>query len=747
MDVEFKTLKDLPPPNGLFELQEVIGTGTYGEVFRALHAKTKQEAAVKIMDLIDDEEEEIRVEVNILKRFGAHENLTTFYGAFLVPANSDSVERQPMDKLWLVMELCQGGSVTDLATTLAPKTVPENILAYFLHETAAALRFLHKNLVIHRDIKGQNILITTEGHIKLVDFGVSAEMKDKKDLRHTYIGTPYWMSPEVIACDAQDDALYDQRSDVWSLGITAIEMAEGEPPLSDLHPMRALFLVPRNPSPTLKGKWSDHFNEFVAQCLIKDYEERPTAKKLLDHAFLKNVNVKQQRKAVIELLHKISKDKPAAGSDEGDGMVVEDAEGQGVPAPVSSTVTTAGLDIPTDLDLPTAANDEIFNSHRRSSRQKMSRRPSKRNMSGSKPAERLSRIVGLLAGEAFDALPEATLTRSKTSDGRVFNETNVVVPTSMEKLTQPEIRKFKKQFSSEVLCASFWGNNLLVGSKAGLNLLDRSGSGKVYPLIGRRAFHAIETIENVNGLVTVSGKKKKLRLYSLEYFKQQLLGGRRQRKADLYQPIQDITQCHHFSIVRFNKLRFLVVATVMKIYVLLWAPKPYNQFKVYAEFDLPHQPYLVHMHVEHDEDLSLVYASRTGFHRVDLDTGSIVNMHVPMNLGKTGMIPHAIYFVEDGYRLLYNESGVVVDPFGDVTADYSMNWETQPTSLAYVHANHVMGWGNKAIEIRSTLDGEEVGSFKHKRAMRLRFLCARDHKVYFASVQPGGTTQIYFMSF
>eukprot|EP00730_Choanoeca_flexa_P000465 TRINITY_DN10207_c0_g1_i4.p1 TRINITY_DN10207_c0_g1~~TRINITY_DN10207_c0_g1_i4.p1 ORF type:complete len:615 (+),score=174.13 TRINITY_DN10207_c0_g1_i4:169-1845(+) len=502
------------------------------------------------MDLIEDEEEEIRVEVNILKRFGTHENLTTFYGAFLVPADMAGEERQPMDKLWLVMELCQGGSVTDLANALSPKTVPEALLAYFLHETTAALKFLHKNLVVHRDIKGQNILITLDGHIKLVDFGVSAEMKDKKDLRHTYIGTPYWMAPEVIACDSQEDALYDQRSDIWSLGITAIEMAECEPPLADLHPMRALFLVPRNPSPTLQGKWSNNFNAFVAQCLIKDYEERPTSKKLLEHAFMKSVNVKQCRKQLVELLHKTGKDaRPSAitTDDDGSEQVVEDAEAQGVPAPIASNVTTAGLDVPEPLSLPTRDSD-IFDSHRRNSSKRMSRRFNKRNMPVAQGSSQLGRVASLLKGEGFELMPEATLSRSKNEEGVVFPDSNVVVPSSLEQLGQPEIRKFKKQFSSEVLGATFWGHNLLVGSKHGLSLLDRSGSGKVYPLISRRLFTALETVEHINGVVTVSGKKNKLRLYSLEHFKAQLLGGKKVRKSDLFQPIHDIAHCYHFKI-------------------------------------------------------------------------------------------------------------------------------------------------------------------------------------------------------
>lgn len=730
-----ESLKDLPSPEGLFELQDVIGTGTYGQVFKAFHSKTKEPAAIKIMDLVEDEEEEIKVEVNILKKHGGHANITAFYGAFLTGADMAGPDRDPMDKLWLVMELCEGGSVTDLAVEMQPKVIPENLIVYFLHQTCQALAYLHKKLVIHRDIKGQNILITHDGQIKLVDYGVSAEMKTKKETRNTYIGTPYWMAPEVIACDQQIDAVYDQRSDVWSLGITAIEMAETEPPKSELHPMRALFLIPRDPPPTFKAdsKWSSTLHEFVADCLVKDYEARSTSEKLLKHALFKGVDVKAAQKHVVEIISKMKKEaKPGSDVEETDGTVVENPPNQQISASLSSTNTTAGL------ELPTIKNEEIFNSHRR-----VARRPSKRDLAN--VSQRPSRIAQLLSDEALASLPDATLGRNHEFTD--ITASDVLVPKSLDDLAQPDIRKFKRQFSSEILTSTFWGENLLIGSRNSLSLLDRASGGKIYPLINRRVFTKIETIESINGLIAINGKKNKLRLYSLEYFKQQLLGQKKMKKSELFHSVHDIQNCVTFKLVRYNKLRFLVVASLMKVHVFLWAPKPYNTFKVYAEFDTPHQAYLVDLHVENEESIQLVYASRLGFHRIDMDSGSIINVHIAHPTPKTGIVPHAIFHVEDEYRLLYDDRGVIVDNFGDVTDDFLLDWESSPNSIAYVHPDHVMAWGNKAIEIRSTIDGELVGTFKHKRAMRLRFLCARGNKVYFASIQQGGSTQIYFMSF
>ncbi|KAK7063234.1 Myosin-IIIa, partial [Halocaridina rubra] len=154
-----------------------------------------------------------------------------------------------------------------------------------------AMVYLHENHCMHRDIKGHNILLTDQGAIKLVDFGVSSHLSSTWGRRNTSVGTPYWMAPEVIACEQQLDYSYDVRCDVWSLGITAIELADGEPPLSEIHPMRALFQIPRNPPPSLDRpvEWSVEFNDFVSECLVKDFEQRPVAKELLHHPFIKTV--------------------------------------------------------------------------------------------------------------------------------------------------------------------------------------------------------------------------------------------------------------------------------------------------------------------------------------------------------------------------------------------------------------------------------------------------------------------------
>uniref|UniRef100_UPI0037E80B92 mitogen-activated protein kinase kinase kinase kinase 4 isoform X4 n=1 Tax=Semicossyphus pulcher TaxID=241346 RepID=UPI0037E80B92 len=291
--IDLAALRD---PAGIFELVEVVGNGTYGQVYKGRHVKTGQLAAIKVMEVTEEEEEEIKLEINMLKSYSHHRNIATYYGAFIKkgPAGQDH-------QLWLVMEYCGAGSVTDLVKKTKGNCLKEDWIAYICREVLRGLSHLHSHHVIHRDIKGQNVLLTENAEVKLVDFGVSAQLDKTIGRRNTFIGTPYWMAPEVIACDENPEATYDYRSDLWSLGITALEMAEGAPPLCDMHPMRALFLIPRNPPPKLKSKkWSKRFLSFVDGCLIKNHLHRPTTDALLRHAFIRDLANERQVRIMLK---------------------------------------------------------------------------------------------------------------------------------------------------------------------------------------------------------------------------------------------------------------------------------------------------------------------------------------------------------------------------------------------------------------------------------------------------------------
>ncbi|XP_068804740.1 myosin-IIIb [Struthio camelus] len=295
-------LESLDDPSDTWEIIETIGKGTYGKVYKVANKKDSSLAAVKILDPISDIDEEIEAEYNILQFLPNHPNVVKFYGMFY------KADQYVGGQLWLVLELCNGGSVTELVKGLLKcgQRLDEAIISYILCGALLGLQHLHNNRIIHRDVKGNNILLTTEGGVKLVDFGVSAQLTSTRLRRNTSVGTPFWMAPEVIACEQQYDYSYDARCDVWSLGITAIELGDGDPPLFDMHPVKTLFKIPRNPPPTLlhPEKWCRGFNHFISQCLIKDFEERPSVTHLLEHPFIKQVHGKDMslQKQLAELI-------------------------------------------------------------------------------------------------------------------------------------------------------------------------------------------------------------------------------------------------------------------------------------------------------------------------------------------------------------------------------------------------------------------------------------------------------------
>ncbi|XP_077274858.1 serine/threonine-protein kinase msn isoform X11 [Temnothorax americanus] len=1217
-DIDLNALKE---PAGIFELIEVVGNGTYGQVYKGRHTKTGQLAAIKVMDVTEDEEEEIKLEINVLKRYSNHRNIATYYGAF-VKKSSPGKD----DQLWLVMEYCGAGSVTDLVKSTKGQSLKEEWIAYISREILRGLSYLHSNKVIHRDIKGQNVLLTDNAEVKLVDFGVSAQLDRTIGRRNTFIGTPYWMAPEVIACDENPDATYDNRSDLWSLGITALEMAESQPPLCDLHPMRALFLIPRNPPPRLKSKkWAKKFHGFIETVLVKDYHQRPYTEQLLKHPFIRDQPTERQvriqlkdhidrckkrkqekerddyrysgseneedepalagepssivqapggdtlrrnfqqiqegrtltqdvlpqapaakekpgsrsqrevpepgppaRPAIPHRLivvpdpqppsrplpptprddprqpHKVStppsnhqtpagggsggqsapqrnsvfkpmalsiesdsdddledaggnnlrndgtllasdppkplpefspfrpssdsssssshnaqnshhEDKPKGGApnrplpptpdeeESGDRTLVmkrklsqmsddratasgnrrseideqlllkewdftrffqgfnekldkmkqehqQEAAGQASKSgsnedrsssssertlkrqeqltrrkheqqhhqkqqqlkPIhrrqesdsklgnassafarafrrensdffpsarhsaylqkssdssrssifasgnrrGSEISVAGIvgkkgsalssgePVLTDFSLcregpqrPRREKTEseiVFGSRHEARRYDFGRnkdenarrrscRPSDATASavvddagtikstasttaseyspivtqnregdrsrgggdfqrsdsspGSRPSSVLPDLLTSSPGQRQDkstseeyrqavkSPPPFALQQKQRSfltfgfgAGPARRESHVnvnVTPTSHDLASDtPEIRKYKKRFNSEILCAALWGVNLLIGTENGLMLLDRSGQGKVYQLISRRRFQQMEVLEGQNILVTISGKKNRVRVYYLSWLKSKIL--RTDGHSDQVERrngwinVGDLQGAVHFKIVKYERIKFLVIALKDSIEIYAWAPKPYHKFMAFKSFgELAHRPLLVDLTVEEGSRLKVIYGSADGFHAVDLDSATVYDIYLPKHT-QGPICPHCIVALpnSNGMQLLlcYDNEGVYVNTYGRVSKTMVLQWGEMPTSVAYIGTGQIMGWGNKAIEIRSVENGHLDGVFMHKKAQRLKFLCERNDKVFFSSAKGGSSCQIYFMT-
>ncbi|XP_033240798.1 serine/threonine-protein kinase mig-15 isoform X13 [Drosophila pseudoobscura] len=1111
-DIDLTALKD---PAGIFELIEVVGNGTYGQVYKGRHTKTGQLAAIKVMDVTEDEEEEIKLEINVLKKYSNHRNIATYYGAFIKksPPGKD-------DQLWLVMEYCGAGSVTDLVKSTKGQSLKEEWIAYICREILRGLSYLHSNKVIHRDIKGQNVLLTDNAEVKLVDFGVSAQLDRTIGRRNTFIGTPYWMAPEVIACDENPDATYDNRSDLWSLGITALEMAESQPPLCDLHPMRALFLIPRNSPPRLKSKkWSKKFHGFIDTVLVKDYHQRPYTENLLKHGFIKDQptdrQVRIQLKDHIDRCKKRKQEKERedyrySGSDNDDdepqlagehssivqapggdtlrrnfqqiqegriaaeqqqhhqlmahahaqaaadhaaaqaqlhqqqqrqaaaaaaaaeahaaaAFAAQQAQAQAAaaaqqqqqqqaqqqaqaqqpqanrqqkppsrqqieepgpparpqipqrlivvpdpphanrplpptpkcggggggggggdqpagqtpqqqqrnsqnnfkpslpprrpedhldvlaaqlnelgvvssqqPQPQTAAAASAGgaagagaggaqqqaaqpeapprnnrgsgsasgaskpaavlpqqqsnnhlgqpvnpldpLDSSDSDSEPDEPNDRARNdgtllasdppkplpglgpvsedgntttplgSHGSGGPPNRPLPPTpddddqagdrtlimKRNRGvggggsssggggggGSSgvggadgsvlgtPGTRTSSVLPDLLSQASPATPPRHDKSSSEEKQRSFltfgfgaggsgpsrreSHVNVnVTPTSHEAANDtPEIRKYKKRFNSEILCAALWGVNLLIGTENGLMLLDRSGQGKVYQLISRRRFQQMEVLEGQNILVTISGKKNRVRVYYLSWLKSKILRtdglSDQVERRNGWINVGDLQGAVHFKIVKYERIKFLVIALKDSIEIYAWAPKPYHKFMAFKNFgELEHRPLLVDLTIEDQSRLKVIYGSAEGFHAVDLDSAEVYDIYLPKHT-QGAIIPHCIVALpnSNGMQLLlcYDNEGVYVNTVGRVSKNIVLQWGEMPTSVAYIGTGQIMGWGNKAIEIRSVESGHLDGVFMHKKAQRLKFLCERNDKVFFSSAKGASSCQIYFMT-
>uniref|UniRef100_A0A8B9L0W7 non-specific serine/threonine protein kinase n=1 Tax=Astyanax mexicanus TaxID=7994 RepID=A0A8B9L0W7_ASTMX len=906
------------------------------------------------LNLSLDEEEEIKLEINMLKKYSHHRNIATYYGAFIKksPPGHD-------DQLWLVMEFCGAGSITDLVKNTKGNKLKEDQIAYISREILRGLAHLHAHHVIHRDIKGQNVLLTENAEVKLGEShealvsshhiangkyhscsscsippptGVLQQQRREREMRrqqereqrrreqeekrrmeemerrrkeeeerrraeeekrrndreqeyirrqleeeqrHLEILQQQLLHEQAILLEFKWRELEEQRKaerlqrqlqqeQAYLLSLQQdpkqqsqalaphpewAKLPQARPlegPETPLYANAAEFRVPvrttsrspvlsRRDSPLQNVQQSNQAGQRNAGSTaeprllwdrVEKLASRPgsgsssgssnsssqassqsgSGEKFRVRSSSKSEGSPLQRsdntgKKLEEKKDFVRPSRPAVSycSDltllAGEQRPNEDARPPHKVTDYSSSSEDSDSEDDDEVEQElgnesTSGAEDSRNSAKMSNGETESVKTMiVHDEAESDPATTPSKDGTLIVRQTQSA--SNTLQKHKSSssftpfidprllqispsggtslnnmafgnDGRIQevlrpdasrkgSVVNVNPVNTRPQSDTPEIRKYKKRFNSEILCAALWGVNLLVGTESGLMLLDRSGQGKVYPLISRRRFQQMDVLEGLNVLVTISGKKNKLRVYYLSWLRNKILHNDPEvEKKQGWTTVGELEGCVHYKVVKYERIKFLVLALKNSVEVYAWAPKPYHKFMAFKSFgDLAHKPLLVDLTVEEGQRLKVIYGSCSGFHAVDVDSGAVYDIYLPTHI-QTSIQSHAIIILPntDGIELLvcYEDEGVYVNTYGRITKDVVLQWGEMPTSVAYIRSNQIMGWGEKAIEIRSVETGHLDGVFMHKRAQRLKFLCERNDKVFFASVRQGGSSQVYFMT-
>ncbi|XP_014746679.1 PREDICTED: serine/threonine-protein kinase 10 isoform X2 [Sturnus vulgaris] len=339
-------------PGEVWEVVGELGDGAFGKVYKAKNKETGALAAAKVIETkSEDELEDYMVEIEILATCD-HPHIVKLLGAFYWDG-----------KLWIMIEFCPGGAV-DATMLELDRGLTEPQIQVICRQMLEALQYLHSKRIIHRDLKAGNVLLTQDGDIKLADFGVSARNMKTLQKRDSFIGTPYWMAPEVVMCETMKDTPYDYKADIWSLGITLIEMAQIEPPHHELNPMRVLLKIAKSDPPTLScpSKWSQEFRDFLKKALDKNPETRPSAAQLLEHPFVSKVTSNRALRELVaeakaEVMEEIEESRDEAEED--DSSESASPPGKHKRDPSEASQLSFDGEKPPDSSLPKAVNGSV----------------------------------------------------------------------------------------------------------------------------------------------------------------------------------------------------------------------------------------------------------------------------------------------------------------------------------------------------------------------------------------------------
>ncbi|XP_042736631.1 serine/threonine-protein kinase 10 isoform X1 [Lagopus leucura] len=381
-------------PGEVWEVVGELGDGAFGKVYKAKNKETGALAAAKVIETKNEDElEDYMVEIEILATCD-HPHIVKLLGAFYWES-----------KLWIMIEFCPGGAV-DATMLELDRGLTEPQIQVICRQMLEALHYLHSKKIIHRDLKAGNVLLTQDGDIKLADFGVSAKNVKTLQKRDSFIGTPYWMAPEVVMCETMKDTPYDYKADIWSLGITLIEMAQIEPPHHELNPMRVLLKIAKSDPPTLScpSKWSLEFRDFLKTALDKNPETRPSAAQLLEHPFVHKVTSNRALRELVaeakaEVLEEIEDSRDEAEDDDSsesaslpgkhkrDPSEVSQLSFDGDKPPDSSSLKTANGPVAADKEMVNGQSDKVLDEGISSDSDKLVNSRSAKTLASSGPDE------------------------------------------------------------------------------------------------------------------------------------------------------------------------------------------------------------------------------------------------------------------------------------------------------------------------------------------------------------------------